>query len=90
VDSDTTNAGALADLADSYARLGALNFSQGINPQLAASKRIARLVSAWSWYRQSLNVWVDLKNRGILRGVQSRAPDQVAAELDKCDRPSES
>jgi tetratricopeptide (TPR) repeat protein len=85
VDSDTTNAGALADLADSYARLGALNLSQGVNLQLAAGKRRSRLRSARTWYQQSLNVWLDMRNRGVLRGVQSHAPDQVAAELAKCE-----
>jgi serine/threonine protein kinase len=85
VDSDTTNAGALADLADSYARLGVLNLSQGVNLQLANGKRRLRLSSARSWYQLSLNVWLDMRNRGVLRGVQSHAPDQVAAELAKCD-----
>ena len=84
-EADATNAGALADLADSFARLGALNLSEGWNQDLPVQPRKRRLNSARSWYQESLKVWLDMRKRGILSGVLSQSPDQVAAELAKCE-----
>jgi tetratricopeptide (TPR) repeat protein len=83
--SDATNVGALADLADSFARLGALNLSEGSKQELPIPQRKRRLNSARSWYQESLKVWLDMRKRGILSGVLSQSPDQVAAELAKCE-----
>ena len=85
VAADATNAGAQADLADSLARLGALNLSEGSNLDLPIKTRKSHLNSARAWYQKSLNLWLDMRKHGILSGVLSQSPDQVAAELAKCE-----
>ncbi|MBS1850282.1 MAG: protein kinase [Acidobacteria bacterium] len=85
VTADASNAGALADLAEAYARLGTLHLSEGMKAELPAPARRRRLRSARSWYQASLKLWREIRDRGILRGVQARVPDQVAADLAQCE-----
>jgi tetratricopeptide (TPR) repeat protein len=84
-DSDLTNVGALADLADTYSKLGEVNLSEGLNANLPPKTRTSRLLTARSWYQQSLHLWEGMRTRGVLRGVQSHAPEQVAAQLSRCE-----
>jgi non-specific serine/threonine protein kinase/serine/threonine-protein kinase len=69
------------DLARSYAKLGAAHAALAANG--AAGQRAEHVRQSQSWYQKSLSLWVELRNRGVLRGDDLREPDRIFAELRK-------
>jgi hypothetical protein len=40
---------------------------------------------AHSWYRRSLDIYLDLRNRSSLASGERNQPDAIANEIAKCD-----
>src|SRR6185436_7196717 len=64
------------DLARSYAQLGAAYAA-------FTSQRSERLRQSVAAYEKSLSLWLDLRNRGVLKGEDMQEPDKVSADLEK-------
>lgn len=77
---DPGNTEVRAELARVYAKLAAAHFAASSSPGAKAS-----LSSARSYYQKGLNIWLDLRKQGALRGSDAQAPEQTAAELAKCE-----
>jgi len=69
-----------AELARVYTKLAAAHFAASSSPGGKGSLSTAR-----SYYQKGLNIWLDLRQLGALRGSDAQAPDQTAAELAKCE-----
>jgi tetratricopeptide (TPR) repeat protein len=64
------------DMAKAY-------FDMGADYAALAKKDTQRLRQAVTAYEKSLDLWVDLSNRGLLKGDDLQQPDKVKAELEK-------
>jgi len=64
------------DLARSYAQLGGAYAA-------FTSQRSERLRQSVAAYEKSLSLWLDLRNRGVLKGEDLQEPDKVSADLEK-------
>jgi non-specific serine/threonine protein kinase/serine/threonine-protein kinase len=69
------------DLAKSYAKLGAVHMALAANG--AASRRAEHVRQAQSWYQRSMSLWLELRNRGVLRGDDLRESERIFAALGK-------
>ena len=77
---DPGNTEVRAELARVYTKLAAAHFAASSSPGGKGSLSTAR-----SYYQKGLNIWLDLRKQGALRGSDAQAPDQTAAELAKCE-----
>jgi len=50
-----------------------------------SAERLAQWQRARNMYQRSLDVWLDLRQRGIINGVDSSKPEEIQRELAKCD-----
>jgi serine/threonine protein kinase/predicted negative regulator of RcsB-dependent stress response len=82
---DPANAEVRHDLAAIYAKLGRVCALMAAEVKLAMGKQAEHWREARSWYQQSLNVFSDLRARGVLRDSQAATPDQITSEIAKCD-----
>lgn len=77
-----TNAKLAKDLAFIYLDLGHATANAGtIND--SGGHRTALRLEAQSWYQKSLDVWQDLRTKGVLSGAASRKPEEVEREITK-------
>ncbi|MEO8430801.1 MAG: protein kinase [Acidobacteriota bacterium] len=51
----------------------------------SATARAARWKEARATYRRSLDVWLDLRGRGVLKGAYAKEPERVAEQIALCD-----
>ena len=79
----TSNPQLRRDLAKAYSKLGAAYATLAATPSTPVSRQIERWRQAQSWYQRSLNLWLDLRNRGLLSGDDVQEPDRVSHELEK-------
>jgi serine/threonine protein kinase/tetratricopeptide (TPR) repeat protein len=75
---DPGNTEVRAELARIYTKFAAAHVAAS-----SGSKR--SLNTAHSYYQKGLNIWLDLRKQGALRGTDAQAPEQTAAELAKCE-----
>ncbi len=68
-----------ADLGDAHAALGSAS-------GLPAETRGERWRAARRMYRGSLEIWQDLRARGILGKIDEGKPDEMARAIAKCER----
>jgi non-specific serine/threonine protein kinase/serine/threonine-protein kinase len=78
--SDPSNATMRSDLARVYSKLAK---AHAIAASTGADKR-NNLTAARDWYRKSLAIWTDLRDRNALEGRDLNEADNVAEELSKC------
>ena len=71
------------DLARSYSQLGSAYAALGSGAGTAAGQRAERLRQSVTNYEKSLSLWIDLRNRGLLKGDELQQPDKVSADLQK-------
>lgn len=71
----------LRDLAKSYAKLGAAHAT--LAEKAASGRRDEHARQSQTWYSKSLDLWRELRNRGVLRGDDLREPDRIFSELRK-------
>lgn len=48
-----------------------------------ASRQIEQWRQAESWYQRSVNLWLDLRNRGVVSQADAKESDKVGQELQK-------
>ncbi len=74
------------DLAKSYSRLGGAYAAFATTASKPANQQIERWRQAQSWYQRSLNLWLDLRNRGLFSGNDAQEMDKVSQELENSRR----
>jgi serine/threonine protein kinase/Flp pilus assembly protein TadD len=82
---DPTNTWFLRDLAVAYTKLGEAHTVFASKSTAPVNKRTEHWRQARSWHQKSLNLWLDMRNRGILRGSDASVLDEIAREITKCD-----
>ena len=75
----TLRAEAYTDLATAYVALA-------MAPHSTAVERREHQRVACEMYRQSRDIWLDLRERGIISGVDASKPDEVQREIAKCEK----
>lgn len=73
-------------LALAYADVGALSAKGASEASTPASKRIEYWNEARTWYQRSMDIFIDIRKRGILTGTENIKINQMAEEIAKCDR----
>lgn len=81
---DPGNTVARSELARVYSKLAKAHFTAASNASLAGAGKRSNLAIAVDWYQKSLTIWLDLRDRGVLRETDSSEVDRVAEELSKC------
>ena len=76
---DPGNTEVRAELARVYTKLAAAHFV------VSSGRAKGSLNTARSYYQKGLNIWLELRTQGALRGTDAQAPEQTAAELAKCE-----
>lgn len=81
---DLTNAGLRAQLAQAYSSFGGLNERIA---STAADRSAAQRnwLEARSWYERSRTVWLELRKRNALVGLNENRPVEVAEAISRCD-----
>ena len=49
-----------------------------------AATRLANWRAACEWYRKSLNAWLDLQKRNLLKDAEGK-PNELSQKLTKCE-----
>jgi tetratricopeptide (TPR) repeat protein len=68
-----------------YMQLGATYAALAVSDKTAIGERAEYWRSACDFYRPSLDIWQDMKQRGILTAEDADKPDEVARRIAKCD-----
>lgn len=71
------------DLARLYSKLGDACATLAATTETPMTRRIDRWRQAVEWQEKSLNLWLDLRNRNLLRGDDVRQADRITEELQK-------
>jgi non-specific serine/threonine protein kinase/serine/threonine-protein kinase len=79
------NAAARRDLAICYAYFGDVYKFLASRASDPVVIRVEHWQEARSWYRRSLDVRLDMRNRGTLRASDADEPDKLASEIAACD-----
>lgn len=82
---DPKNATALGTLADSYTQLGKCHTLLATKASTPADKRKGHWVEARAWYQKGLEIWQNLRQKGLLNGADAGKPDELAREIAKCE-----
>lgn len=80
---DRSSAYAQSDVADTYFKMGAVHFAMASGSKDAPTRK-KHLLTSHDWYEKSLDVWLDMKNKGTLSGVNAQMPDLAADAVAKC------
>jgi non-specific serine/threonine protein kinase/serine/threonine-protein kinase len=72
-------------LAGNYTMLGALYARAASIKSVPRDERVERWREARDWFQKSLNVWRDLRDKGLLSGTSAAKPDEVSKEIAVCD-----
>lgn len=83
---DPANANARRDLGVSYYHLGSASASLGSELPVPVSQRLGRWREARGWHQRSLRLFEDMRERGVLSGADSGVPDELNAEIARCDQ----
>jgi len=51
----------------------------------STSRKIERWREGRSWYQKSLNIYLEMRSRGTLRGADSGKPDEIGRQISDCD-----
>jgi hypothetical protein len=68
-----------------YMRIAAIHAALGASATLARAARREQLQAARARYAQSLAIWQDMKQRGILTAEDRTRPQDAAAAIARCD-----
>lgn len=71
------------DLARLYSKLGGASAALAATPETPTTRRIDRWRQAIEWQEKSLNLWLNLRNRNVLRGDDVQQADRITEELHK-------
>ncbi|HKF42345.1 MAG TPA: protein kinase [Thermoanaerobaculia bacterium] len=55
-------------------------------PKTGSAARLALWSEARSLYRRSLEIWLDLRKRGVMKPSDAGTPDQIASKIARCDQ----
>jgi hypothetical protein len=66
-------------------RIAAIHAALGASATLARAARREQLQAARARYAQSLAIWQDMKQRGILTAEDRTRPQDAAAAIARCD-----
>jgi non-specific serine/threonine protein kinase/serine/threonine-protein kinase len=55
-------------------------------PKTTSAARAGHWRQARSLYRKSLDLWLDLRKRGVLRPANAGEPDRIAQQITRCDQ----
>lgn len=81
---DPTNVVARRDLAISYSYLGDV-YGMLASNAASASRKIELWREARSWYQKSLNIYLEMRSSGTLRGADAGKPDEIGRQIADCD-----
>ena len=82
---DPTDGEAQRDVLQCYEMLGAESARCGARAEAPAEEQLEHWRQAREWYQRSLSIWVDMRERGMLTAPESGTPDEIMAEIAKCD-----
>ena len=82
---DPDNDGRKEAVGNSYQLLGDAEISLASSGRRSENPAWQHWRSARSWYKQALDIMVDLQTKGELRGYDARRPNEVRQALAKCD-----
>ncbi|MEP6708277.1 MAG: protein kinase, partial [Pyrinomonadaceae bacterium] len=85
LESDSVRAERPFELATLYQHLGDLHGTLATNAKNLPDKRVESWRDARHRYQQSFDVWVDMRNRGILAGSDAGKPDEISRVIARCD-----
>ena len=68
-----------------YMRVAATHAALGADGELGAAERLEHWRTARQLYSQSVEIWQDMEKRGILTAEDKTKPQEVAAEIARCD-----
>jgi hypothetical protein len=71
------------DLARLYSKLGGACAALAATTETPLTRRMERWRQAVEWQEKSLNLWLDLRNRNLLRGDDVQQVDKLTKELQK-------
>jgi len=80
---DPTEAMKRRELARSYSNLG--NAYAALASKAPGNQRIENWRESRSNYQKSLDILLDMRNRGTLPALESGEPEKIAAEVARCD-----
>jgi eukaryotic-like serine/threonine-protein kinase len=82
---DPTNTDVRRDLALSFYQLGKTLMMIASEAKTPPPRPKESWNEARSWLQQSLTLYLDLRNRGVLSGADSDQPEKVIGEINKCE-----
>jgi non-specific serine/threonine protein kinase/serine/threonine-protein kinase len=82
---DPTNVHLRRGLAGLYAKLGDITTRLAPKPTTAAAQRKERWREVRAWYQRSLDIWVTLRRRGLLKETDASELDRITKEIANCD-----
>jgi hypothetical protein len=72
----SSNVVLLRDYAETLDRAGETCLLNGTNKVAVEAKQL---------FQQSLGIWTEMRDRGTLSKADAHKPDEIAAEIAKCD-----
>src|SRR5262249_21128194 len=82
---DSKNVGRRRDLGFAYQTLGEVYEGLAKAPATPTGRRKAYWREARMWYQRALDLFVDMRTRGILRGSDADNPDKLDEAIARCD-----
>jgi len=65
---------------------GANDSGNAANTRTPAAKRVEYWREARSCLQENVELWTELRQRGMLTGVPASLPEEVARKIARCDR----
>ncbi|MGH9843251.1 MAG: hypothetical protein ACREEM_31310 [Blastocatellia bacterium] len=72
-------------LASCYKSNGKASAQLAADEKAPFSSRISHWREARMWFERSQKDWLDMRQRGALRGLDAGKPDEIAGEIARCD-----
>jgi tetratricopeptide (TPR) repeat protein len=82
---DPSNTEARRDLGAAYSKMGEVHAALGSASDAPPQERIAQWREARGWFQQSRDIFVGIRNSGILRDADASVPDKIAKQIANCD-----
>ena len=73
------------NLATAYSKLGKVHAMLASDTRTPFSGRTNQWREARIWYQRSLDMWLDIRNRGKLMQKDASKLEEAASEIHNCD-----
>ncbi len=82
--SDAGNDFAFSGAAETYSGMGFAEAALAASQNVPSARRAQHWREAEAWYNKSLEIWLQMRDRGALARIDADKPEQIATAIAKC------